>query len=498
MATSADASHAMHAPARDPVCGMRVDPETSRYRELHDGIAYGFCSERCRQKFTADPLKYLDAQSATASDKTAPGVIYTCPMHPQIRQPMPGNCPICGMALEPEGAVEEAGINPALALMQRRVWIGAAFTVPLVILDMGAHFPGLNLHHYVPPPIAVWLEFLLASPVVLWCASPFFERGWASLKSRHLNMFTLIALGIGVAYAYSVVATVAPGLFPPGVRGEGGVVAVYYEAAAVITVLVLLGQVLELRARAQTCGAIRALLNLAPKLAHRIRESGEDEDVLVADVHAGDRLRVRPGEAIPVDGIVLEGRSAVDEAMVTGEAMPVEKAPGNKVIGGTINGRGSFVMRAEKVGADTMLAHIVQMVAEAQRSRAPIQRLADTVSGYFVPAVIAVAVLAFAAWMIWGPPPAIAYALVAAVSVVIIACPCALGLATPMSIMVGVGKGATAGVLIKNAEALERMEKVDTLVVDKTGTLTEGKPRVVAVVGCGRARRGGAGIGGKP
>jgi P-type Cu+ transporter len=482
MATSPDPSNVMHAPARDPVCGMRVDPETSRYRELHGGIAYRFCSERCRAKFAADPLKYLEPQSMMAPDKTEPGVIYTCPMHPQIRQPMPGNCPICGMALEPEGAAEPAGANPELALMQRRFWIGAAFAAPLVILEMGSHFPGLNLHHYVPPQIAVWLEFLLASPVVVWCAWPFFERGWASLKARHLNMFTLIALGIGVAYAYSVVATVAPGLFPPGVRGEGGVVAVYYEAAAVITVLVLLGQVLELRARAQTGGAIRALLNLAPKLAHRIREGGEDEDVPLAQVHVGDRLRVRPGESIPVDGTVLEGRSAVDESMVTGEAMPVEKVPREKVTGGTINGAGSFVMRADKVGADTMLARIVQMVAEAQRSRAPIQRLADTVSGYFVPAVIAVAVLAFVAWMIWGPPPAIAYALVAAVSVVIIACPCALGLATPMSIMVGVGKGATAGVLIKNAEALERMEKVDTLVVDKTGTLTEGKPRVVAVV----------------
>jgi Cu+-exporting ATPase len=481
MSISTDHEHVLHAPARDPVCGMGVDPATARYRELHDGTVYGFCSERCRAKFAAEPLKYLEPEP-TAPDEAAPGVIYTCPMHPEIRQPMPGYCPICGMALEPEGVVEEVRVSPELALMQRRFWAGAAFAVPLVILDMGAHLPGLDLHRFVPPRMAVWLEFLLASPVVLWCAWPFFERGWASLKSRHLNMFTLIALGVGVAYAYSVAATVAPGLFPPAVRGEGGVVPVYYEAAAVITVLVLLGQVLELRARAQTGGAIRALLNLAPKLAHRIRENGEEDDVPLAQVQVGDRLRVRPGEAVPVDGTVVEGRSAVDESMVTGEALPVEKAPGDTVIGGTINGRGSFVMRADKVGADTMLARIVQMVAEAQRSRALIQRLADTVSGYFVPAVIAVAVLAFAGWTMWGPPPAIAYALVAAVSVVIIACPCALGLATPMSIMVGVGKGATAGVLIKNAEALERMEKVDTLVVDKTGTLTEGKPRVVALV----------------
>jgi P-type Cu+ transporter len=409
------------------------------------------------------------------------GVIYTCPMHPQIRRSEPGNCPICGMTLEPMRPTGDAGPSAELIDMTRRFWIGAAFAVPTVILEMGAHFPGLSLHHYISPQASVWIQFLLATPVVLWAGWPFFVRGWASVRNRSLNMFSLISLGIGVAYLYSLVATFAPGLFPAGLRQEGGVVAVYYEAAAVITVLVLLGQVLELRAREQTGGAIRALLNLAPKTARRIVDVG-DEETPLEQVHIGDRLRVRPGESVPVDGVVLEGRSAVDESMVTGESMPVEKEPGAKVIGGTINGTGGLVMRAEKVGSDTMLARIVHMVSEAQRSRAPIQRLADVVSAWFVPAVIIVAAIAFVAWMIWGPPPAFAYALVAAVSVVIIACPCALGLATPMSIMVGVGKGATAGVLIKNAEALERFEKIDTLVVDKTGTLTEGKPRVVAVV----------------
>ena len=384
------------------------------------------------------------------------------------------------MALEPVSAGEETGPSAELIDMTRRFWIGAALAVPTVILEMGAHFPGLNLHRYVSPQLSVWLQFLLATPVVLWAGWPFFVRGWASVRNRSLNMFSLIALGVGAAYLYSLAATFAPGLFPETLRQEG-VVAVYYEAAAVITVLVLLGQVLELRAREKTGSAIRALLNLAPKTARRIRDDGNDEEVPLEQVQIGDRLRVRPGDSVPVDGVVMEGRSAVDESMVTGESMPVEKEQGAKVIGGTINGTGSLVMRAEKVGSDTMLARIVHMVAEAQRSRAPIQRLADIVSAWFVPAVILVAVVAFIAWMIWGPPPAFAYALVAAVSVVIIACPCALGLATPMSIMVGVGKGATAGVLIKNAEALERFEKIDTLVVDKTGTLTEGKPRVVAV-----------------
>jgi Cu+-exporting ATPase len=364
--------------------------------------------------------------------------------------------------------------------MTRRFWIGAALAAPTVVLEMGAHLPGVNLHHYVPPQIAVWLEFVLATPVVLWAGWPFFVRGWASVRNRSLNMFSLIALGIGAAYLYSLAATFAPGLFPASLQ-QGGIVPVYYEAAAVITVLVLLGQVLELRAREKTGGAIRALLNLAPKTARRIRSDGQDEEVPLGEVHIGDGLRVRPGESVPVDGAVIEGRSTVDESMVTGESMPVQKATDAKVIGGTINGTGSLVIRAEKVGADTMLARIVEMVAQAQRSRAPIQRLADTVSAWFVPAVTLVAAAAFVAWIIFGPPPAFAYALVAAVSVVIIACPCALGLATPMSIMVGVGKGATAGVLIKDAEALERLEKIDTLVADKTGTLTEGKPRVVAV-----------------
>ncbi|GAV36494.1 Silver exporting P-type ATPase [Roseomonas sp. TAS13] len=403
-------------------------------------------------------------------------------MHPEIRQEGPGNCPICGMALEPLDVTAEAAPNHELADMTRRFWIGLALTLPVVVLEMGAHIPGLGLHHLVPPRISVWIQFLLGTPVVLWAGWPFFMRGWQSVVNRSLNMFTLIALGTGAAYLYSLVATFAPGVFPEGFRGMDGTVAVYFEAAAVITVLVLLGQVLELRAREQTGGAIRALLNMAPKTARRLKENGEDEEVPLADVQAGDRLRVRPGESVPVDGEVLEGSGAVDESMVTGESLPVEKGPGAKLIGGTVNGTGSLVMRADKVGSDTMLSRIVAMVAEAQRSRAPIQRMADQVSGYFVPAVIAVAVLAFIAWAVWGPSPALSYGLIAAVSVLIIACPCALGLATPMSIMVGVGKGAGAGVLIKSAEALERMEKVDTLVVDKTGTLTEGKPKVVAVV----------------
>jgi Cu+-exporting ATPase len=466
----------------DPVCGMRVDPATSTHRVEHGGTTFHFCSAGCRAKFEADPDRYLKPGKAAAPTAAQKAAIYTCPMHPEIRQQGPGNCPICGMALEPLEVTAEAGPNPELVDMTRRFWIGLVLTVPIVVLEMGAHFPGLGLHHLVSPRTSVWLQFLLGTPVVLWAGWPFFVRGWQSVANRSLNMFSLIALGTGAAYLYSLVATFVPGVFPEGFRGPDGTVAVYFEAAAVITVLVLLGQVLELRARERTGGAIRALLNMAPKTARRLKENGEDEEIPLAEVQVGDRLRVRPGDSVPVDGEVLEGGGAVDESMVTGESLPVKKTPSSKLIGATVNGTGSLVMRADKVGSDTMLARIVAMVAEAQRSRAPIQRMADTVSGYFVPAVIAVAVLAFVAWAIWGPSPALSYGMIAAVSVLIIACPCALGLATPMSIMVGVGKGAGAGVLIKSAEALERMERVDTLVVDKTGTLTEGKPKVVAVV----------------
>jgi Cu+-exporting ATPase len=474
-----------HAPATtvtviDPVCGMTVDPAKSPHKAEHEGHMYHFCSAGCRAKFITDPAKYLDKAEKPLAPPAPAGTIYTCPMHPQIRQVGPGSCPICGMALEPEMVSAESGPNPELLDMSRRFWIGVVLTIPVLILEMGGHLTGLTM--MFGQTLSNWLQFILATPVVLWAGWPFFERGWQSLKSRNLNMFTLIAMGVGVAWAYSVVATVFPGIFPPAFRGHDGAVAVYFEAAAVITVLVLLGQVLELRAREQTSGAIRALLDLAPKTARRIKADGSEEDVSLDHVAIGDRLRVKPGDKVPVDGIVEDGRSAFDESMVTGESMPVTKQAGDRLIGGTLNQSGSVVMRAEKVGRDTMLARIVQMVAEAQRSRAPIQRLADRVSGWFVPLVIAIAIIAFIAWSLFGPEPRFAYALVAAVAVLIIACPCALGLATPMSIMVGVGRGAQAGVLIKNAEALERMEKVDTLVVDKTGTLTEGKPKVVAVV----------------
>jgi len=465
----------------DPVCGMKIDPATSKHRHTHAGTLFHFCSARCREKFIADPPRYLTPPVKTASP-VRKGTIYTCPMHPQIRQEAPGSCPICGMTLEPLQATAEAGPNTELIDMTRRFWIGLVLALPVVVLEMGGHIPALALHELVPPRVSVLSQFVLATPVVLWAGWPFFERAWASVVHRSLNMFSLIALGTGAAYVYSLVAAFLPGIFPTGFRGMDGTVAVYFEAAAVITVLVLLGQVLELRAREQTGGAIRALLNLAPKMARRLTPTGEDEEIPVEQVQLGDKLRVRPGDGVPVDGEVLDGRSAVDESMVTGESMPAAKQPGDKLIGGTVNGTGALVMRADKIGADTMLARIVAMVAEAQRSRAPIQRMADTVSGYFVPAVILVALLAFIGWAAFGPAPALAYGLIAAVSVLIIACPCALGLATPMSIMVGVGKGALGGVLIKSAEALERMEKVDTLVVDKTGTLTEGKPRVVAVV----------------
>jgi heavy metal translocating P-type ATPase len=467
--------------AKDPVCGMVVDPHATPHRAEHAGYTHYFCSAGCRAKFVADPGKYLGgAAPARPAEPVAPGTIYTCPMHPQVRQVGPGNCPICGMALEPEVATADARPNPELVDFTRRFWIGLALALPVLALEMGGHLLGLD--HVIGRGRSNWLQLLLGTPVVLWAGWPFFERGWRSVVNRSLNMFTLIALGTGVAWLFSVVATIAPGLFPPAFRGHDGSVAVYFEAAAVIVVLVLLGQVLELRARERTGGAIRALLDLAPAVARRIRADGSEEEVPLAAVAVGDRLRVRPGDKVPLDGEVLEGASNVDESMVTGEPVPVAKAPGARVIGGTLNGQGAFVMRADRVGQDTVLAQIVQMVAQAQRSRAPIQRLADEVSAWFVPAVVAVAGLAFLVWAVWGPEPRLAYALVAAVTVLIIACPCALGLATPMSIMVGVGRGAQVGVLIKNAEALERLERIDTLVVDKTGTLTAGRPEVVAVV----------------
>src|SRR3984885_487905 len=427
-------------------------------------------------------LRTLGATSIAPPAPTVAGIIYTCPMHPQIRQVGPANCPICGMTLEPVKATTEVGENHELTDIARRFWVGSALTVPVFVLEMGGHIPALGLHELVSPQVPTWVQFALSTPVVLWPGWPFFQRAWASIVHRSLNMFSLIALGTGSAYVYSLFSTFAPGLFPTGFHGMGGTVPAYFEAAAVITVLVLLGQVLELRAREQTGGAIRALLRLAPKTARRLKADGQDEEVALELIQVGDRLRVRSGDGVPVDREVLEGKGAVDESMVTGEAMPAAKKSGDKLIGGTVNGTGSLIMRADKIGAETMLARIVAMVSEAQRSRAPIQALADKVSGYFVPAVLGIPVLAFAAWAAFGPAPALSYALIAAVSVVIIACPCALGLATPMSIGVAIGKGAGAGVLIKSAEALERMEKVNTLVVDKTGTLTEGKPRVTAIV----------------
>ena len=469
---------AAKAGARDPVCGMTVDPATSKHRSDYGGETYHFCSEGCRTKFVADPAQYLDKTKPKAA---APkGTIYTCPMHHQIRQVGPGNCPICGMTLEPEVASLDAPPNAELADMTRRFWVGLVLALPAVVLEMGGHLVGG--HGWVDQTLSNWIQLVFATPVVLWAGWPFFVRGWQSLLTRNLNMFTLIAMGTGVAYVYSVVGTVIPESFPPTFRSHGGAVAVYFEAAAVITVLVLLGQVLELRAREATSGAIKALLELAPKTARRIGDDGADNEVQIDSLVVGDKLRVRPGEKVPVDGVIIDGRSSLDESLVTGESMPVTKEAGGKVIAGTLNQSGGFVMRADKVGRDTLLSQIVKMVAEAQRSRAPIQRLADQVSGWFVPVVIVAALIAFGAWAWFGPEPRMAFGLVAAVSVLIIACPCALGLATPMSIMVGVGRGAQAGVLVKNAEALERMEKIDTLVVDKTGTLTEGKPKVVSIV----------------
>ncbi|MGB9000191.1 MAG: heavy metal translocating P-type ATPase [Pseudolabrys sp.] len=464
--------------AVDPVCSMTVDPHTAKHRADYHGHPYYFCSAGCRTKFVNGPQKYLDAREP---EPVAEDTVYTCPMHSQIRQVGPGSCPICGMALEPELAGSDIGPNPELIDMSRRFWIGIALTVPIFVLEMGSHIAGA--HSWVDPTLSNYVQFAFATPVVLWAGWPFFVRGWQSLVTRNLNMFTLIAMGTGVAYAYSLIATFAPGLFPQAFRGgHGGAPATYFEAASVITVLVLMGQVLELRAREATSGAIRALLGLAPKTARRVKDDDSDEDVSLDEIHAGDRLRVRPGDKVPVDGVIIEGRSAIDESMITGESMPVTRQKDSRVIGGTINKSGSFIMRADKVGRETLLSQIVQMVASAQRSRAPIQRLADQVSAWFVPAVIAAAIAAFGAWAMFGPEPRFSCALVAAVSVLIIACPCALGLATPMSIMLGVGRGAQAGVLIKNAEALERMEKIDTLVIDKTGTLTEGRPKVASVL----------------
>ena len=466
--------------AKDPVCGMTVARASARHVAKHAGQRFYFCAARCREKFEEEPEAYLEGLAAP--EPMPEGTLYTCPMCPEVEQEVPGDCPSCGMALEPMGVpAGDEGPNPELVDFTRRFWIGAALTVPLLVLTMGSMM-GLPVRRWIGQGAAVWAELVLATPVILWSGWAFFVRGVKSVLNRSLNMFTLIAMGVGAAFAFSVVATIAPGIFPAGFRDAQGHVGVYYEAAAVIVILVLLGQILELRARERTGDAIRALLDLAPKTARIIRPDGREEEIPLEDVQVGDRLRIRPGDKVPVDGVVTEGHTSIDESMLTGEPVPVEKALGDPVTGATINGRGTLVIEAGRVGADTMLSQIVEMVAEAQRSRAPIQKLADLVAAYFVPAVVLVAVAAFVAWSIWGPPPAMAYALVAAVSVLIIACPCALGLATPMSIMTATGRGAQAGVLIRNAEALERFARVGTLIVDKTGTLTVGKPKLVAVV----------------
>jgi len=463
----------------DPVCGMRIDPADAVGHFDHQGQTYYFCAESCLEQFRENPEHFLnpDLRAAAPVDFEAE---YTCPMHPEVRQKGPGSCPICGMALEPVDAAHVEGRNVELEDMTRRFFVSLVLTTPILAFMVAELLPGRPLDRVVSHGLRNWIEFALATPVVWWGAAPFFQRGWASIVNRYLNMFTLIALGVAAAYTYSVAAVLAPGLFPDSFR-MGGEVAVYFEPAAVIVVLVLLGQVLELRARSRTSTAIRGLLGLTPKTARRVESDGTEHDVPLEHVSVGDRLRVRPGERIPVDGIVLEGTTAVDESMVTGEPIPVEKVAEASLTGGTVNGTGTFVMRAERVGRDTLLAQIVRMVSEAQRSRAPIQRLADAVSSWFVPIVIAVALITFIVWSVYGPEPRLAYALVNAVAVLIIACPCALGLATPMSIMVGTGRGAEAGVLIRHAEALETLEKVTTIVVDKTGTLTEGKPRLVTV-----------------
>lgn len=505
---------------RDPVCGMSVAPDSAAGQYTYEGDTYYLCSVRCLEKFRAEPQSFISPKTsalASAGASVAPEgeymcpmhpevrsskpdscpncgmaleptvptagskVEYTCPMHPEIVRPEPGSCPICGMALEHRSLALQQSKNPELTDMRRRFGFGTALTIPVLIVAMGDFIPGQPLERWASPRVWAWLEMILATPVVLWGGWPFFVRGWKSLVTRNLNMFTLIALGVGVAYLYSVVATLFPGIFPPSFRGQNGEVAPYFEAASAITVLVLLGQVLELKARSQTGAAIRALLGLAPKLARLIREDGSEVDVSLGAVKPGDRLRVRPGERVPVDGVVLEGTSSVDESMITGEPIPLEKQTGARITGATVNGTGSLVMRAERVGTETLLAQIVRLVSEAQRSRAPIQKLADVVAGYFVPAVVGVAAITFIVWGFWGPSPRMAHALINAVAVLIIACPCALGLATPMSIMVATGKGATLGVLFKNAEAIELLRKVDTLVVDKTGTLTEGKPKLVGV-----------------
>ncbi len=466
--------------AVDPVCGMTVQIPDATYKATHDGVHYYFCSEGCKIKFSAEPDRYLGERKEP--EPAPPGTLYTCPMDPEIVQEGPGTCPICGMALEPMGPPDaDAGPNPELLDFTRRFWVGLALAIPLLIIAMGP-MVGLPIRDWLGHRAAAWLELVFASPVVLWVAKPFFERCWASFVNRAANMWTLIGIGVGAAYLYSLVAVIAPGLFPEAFRDASGNVGVYFEAAATIIVLVLVGQILELRARERTGGAIRALLNLAPKTALRVTPHGNDEEVPLDEIQAGDRLRVRPGEAIPVDGVVVEGRSSVDESMLTGEALPVEKTDGDSVTGGTLNKSGSFIMEAKRVGAETMLSQIVNMVADAQRSRAPIQRLVDVVASYFVPTVVAAAIAAFIVWSIWGPEPAMAYGFIAGVSVLIIACPCALGLATPMSIMVATGRGAQAGVLIKNAENLERFAAVDTLIVDKTGTLTVGKPQLTDVI----------------
>ena len=489
----ADRDHvaAVHEEVKDPVCGMIVNPETAQHRHELGETTYYFCSASCRSKFAANPDHYLNPAGSDPAvlhpamgslPQAAEGSVWTCPMHPEVRRAGPDSCPICGMALEPLEPTLEEGPNPELIDFSRRFWVAAILSLPLLVLTMGMELFGW---HLLPPRISSLTQLAIATPVVLWAGWPFFERGWASIKTRNLNMFTLIAIGVGVAYLYSAFAALFPGIFPPSFRSPEGEVPIYFEAAAVIVALVLLGQVLELRARAATGQAIRALLGLAPKTARIVREGGAEEDIALELVQVGDVLRVRPGEKIPVDGVVTDGRSSVDESMITGEPAPVTKALEDKVTGATVNGTGALLVRAERVGQDTMLSQIVRMVAQAQRSRAPIQGLADKVSGWFVPAVVFIALLSFGIWSVFGPAPALGFALVNAVAVLIIACPCALGLATPMSIMVGTGRGAQSGVLVKNAEALELMEKIDTLVIDKTGTLTEGKPRLVAVVPVG-------------